>query len=97
MVPDEPLMRSGAEGVSLGGAMRSRRRELRLTQQDLADLAEVGVRLVHEVERDADTVQLRNLLKLLTALGWHLELAVGATSRVATGTVTAAPGARAVR
>lgn len=65
-------------------AVRQRRRALRLSQQDLADLAEVGVRLVHEVEHDTDRVQLHNLLRLLHALGLHLEVAAGAAARVDT-------------
>jgi len=83
--------------LSLGQAIRDRRRALGLTQQDLADLADVGVRLVHEVERDATSVQLRNLLKLLDVLGLHLELAVGATARVGTSAVTAVAGVDPVR
>jgi HTH-type transcriptional regulator/antitoxin HipB len=79
--PDLP---QGAERSSLGATLRQRRRALRLSQQDLADLAEVGVRLVHEVEHDTDRVQLRNLLRLLHALGLHLQVAPGAADRVVT-------------
>ena len=70
---------------SLGVALRARRRSLDLTQEELADLAGVGLRLVHEVEHDKDTVQLVNLLRLLGALGLHLELTPGAADRVQTG------------
>ena len=70
---------------SLGAALRARRRTLDLTQEELADLAGVGLRLVHEVEHDKDTVQLVNLLRLLGALGLHLELTPGAADRVQTG------------
>lgn len=62
---------------TLGVAVRARRRELGLTQQDLADLAGVGVRLVHEVENDHQAVQLSKLTALLDALGLHLQLAPG--------------------
>lgn len=67
---------------SLGAVVRSRRRALRLTQEDLADIAGVGLRLVHEVEHDKDTVRLNNLVRLLRALGLHLELAPGAADHV---------------
>lgn len=77
-------LRQSTEENSLGTAVRERRRALRLSQQDLADLAGVGVRLVHEVEHDTDRVQLRNLLRLLHALGLHLEVAPGAVARVVT-------------
>ena len=70
---------------SLGAALRARRRTLDLTQEELADLAGVGLRLVHEVEHDKDTVQLVNLLRLLSALGLHLELTPGAADLVQTG------------
>lgn len=39
---------------------------------------------VHEVEHDKDTVQLVNLLRLLNALGLHLELSAGAADTVVT-------------
>lgn len=74
-----------SSGPSLGAALRARRRTLDLTQEELADLAGVGLRLVHEVEHDKDTVQLVNLLRLLGALGLHLELTPGAADRVQTG------------
>ncbi len=70
---------------SLGAAQRARRRTHNLTQEELADLAGVGLRLVHEVEHDKDTVQLVNLLRLLGALGLHLDLKQGAADRVRTG------------
>lgn len=90
-------LRSSTDVLSLGQAIRGRRRAQHLTQRDLADLADVGVRLVHEVEQDAATVQLRNLLRLLAALGFHLELAAGAKAQVGTSAVTAVAGVNAVR
>lgn len=60
--------------LRLGQALRERRRHLGLSQQDLADLADVGVRLVHEVERGSTGVRLANLLRLLDALGLALAL-----------------------
>ncbi len=62
---------------TLGAAVRARRRELRLKQQDLADLAGVGVRLVHELENDHNAIRLDKLTAMLDALGLHLELARG--------------------
>jgi len=68
-------VREDAEAdVLLGRVLRQRRRHLGLSQQDLADLADVGVRLVHEVERGSTGVRLVNLLRLLRALGLTLEL-----------------------
>jgi HTH-type transcriptional regulator/antitoxin HipB len=50
---------------------------LQLTQQDMADLADVSVRFVHEVERGKPGVRLDKLRAVLRALGLHLELAPG--------------------
>lgn len=68
-------LRSSAD--SWGSVLRARRRALDLTQEELADLAGVGLRLVHEVEHDKETVQLVNLLRLVRVLGLHLELRPG--------------------
>jgi HTH-type transcriptional regulator/antitoxin HipB len=64
-------------GSELGRALRGRRRDLQLTQQDVADLAEVSVRFLHELERGKPGVRLDKLLAVLRALGLHLELAPG--------------------
>ncbi|MGE0786638.1 MAG: type II toxin-antitoxin system Y4mF family antitoxin [Sandaracinaceae bacterium] len=61
----------------LGRAVRARRRRLALTQQDLADLASVSVRFVHELERGKNTVQLAQLLQVLGALGMGLTVRAG--------------------
>jgi y4mF family transcriptional regulator len=85
MTPEQAHPRSNADlRTTLGDLVRGRRRTLGLTQQDLADLADVGVRLVHEVEHDADAVQMKNVVRLLAALGLHLEVAAGARDRVGT-------------
>jgi HTH-type transcriptional regulator / antitoxin HipB len=63
-------------------ALRARRRHLGLTQEDAADLAGVSVRFVHELEAGKGTVRLATLLRLLHALGLHLELHPGAGTEV---------------
>ncbi|GAC1441322.1 MAG: hypothetical protein NVSMB55_08780 [Mycobacteriales bacterium] len=68
------------EGSELGQALRDRRRDLRLTQQDVADLAEVSVRFLHELERGKPGVRFDKLLAVLRALGLHLQLAPGVDS-----------------
>lgn len=74
-----PPLRSSADiATSMGAAVRARRRALGLTQEDVADLADVGLRLVHAIEHDSDTVQLNNLLRVLYAVGLHLRLGPGA-------------------
>ena len=63
--------------AALGAALRRRRQELGLRQQELADLAEVSVRFVHDVEHGKPTVQLAQLLCVLDALGLRMTIAPG--------------------
>lgn len=65
--------------------LRSRRKELGLTQQALADLAGVGVVLVIELEKGKSTVRLDRLLAVLHALGLRLSLERGAGGLVVGG------------
>lgn len=67
-----------------GVALRSRRKALGLTQEDLADLADVSLRFVHELEHGKQTVQLDKLLAVLNALGWHLAIAPGSAPGITT-------------
>lgn len=57
--------------------VRGRRRALELTQLDVADLAGVGVRFVHELERGDTGVRLDKLLAVLEVLGLVLEVRPG--------------------
>lgn len=71
------VVRSSAD---LGAVIRDRRKQLALTQLDLAGLANSGNRFVVEVENGKPTVQLQKVLDLVQLLG--LELVVRAkTSR----------------
>lgn len=65
---------------ALGAAIRARRKLLRLTQQQLADLAAVGVVFIHEAEQGKATMQLDKLLQVLEALGLQLRLTEGSPS-----------------
>jgi y4mF family transcriptional regulator len=67
---------------TLGSSIHLRRRALRLTQQDLSDLSGVALRVVHDLEHDKETVQLNTLLKVLSTLGLHLQLARGPANTV---------------
>ncbi|WP_159501783.1 type II toxin-antitoxin system Y4mF family antitoxin [Microbacterium sp. 18062] len=60
--------------------LKARRRRLGLTQQDLADLAGVSARSVHEVERGKATVRLDVLTAVATALGLELTLTLRGTT-----------------
>jgi HTH-type transcriptional regulator / antitoxin HipB len=66
-------MRSNTDQMrELGSLLRARRKELNLTQQDVADLADVGVRLVHELEHGSEAAKLGNVRKVLRVLGFRL-------------------------
>ncbi|WP_276651348.1 helix-turn-helix transcriptional regulator [Corynebacterium vitaeruminis] len=59
---------------SIGDTARTRRKELLLTQSDLAELAMVSERFVRELESGKPTVRLDKVSAVLAVLG--LELAV---------------------
>jgi transcriptional regulator with XRE-family HTH domain len=58
----------------LGRAIRTRRRELRLTQQTVADLTGVNRVVVGQLEHGKSTVQLRIVLLIVQVLGMEIEL-----------------------
>ena len=58
----------------LGQALRSARKQLALTQPQLALAAGVGVRVVVELEAGKPTVRLVQVLRVIDALGGTLQL-----------------------
>lgn len=82
----EPYVRADMI-LALGAAVRARRRELRLRQSELADLAGVSERLVHAIEHGKSTVQLDKLIDVLDAVGLHLRIHRGGAPWVITGPV----------
>lgn len=69
-----PISRPPTSSVpeEIGAEIRRRRRRLRLTQQDAADLAGVNRRLVSEVERGRAAVTLHRLIAICDAVGLDL-------------------------
>lgn len=59
----------------LGAALRSARKQLGLTQPQLALAAGVGVRFVVDLEAGKPTVRLENVLRVIDALGGQLHVA----------------------
>jgi DNA-binding XRE family transcriptional regulator len=57
-----------------GRAVLARRRELRLTQEQLSFVVGVHRRVIGELERGKATVQLRIAIDIATALGLNVEL-----------------------
>jgi len=60
--------------ASLGQAVRHARKQLNLTQPQLALAAGVGVRFIVELEAGKPTVRLESVLRVLNALGGELQV-----------------------
>ena len=61
--------------MNIGHEIRKRRQELRLTQQSLADMSGVSVRLIKSIEGDYANPSMRTVDKLLKTLGLTLAIA----------------------
>jgi HTH-type transcriptional regulator / antitoxin HipB len=57
----------------LGELIRRRRRQLGLTQTEVAEVADTNLRFVSELERGKPTARLENVLRVLATLGIELE------------------------
>lgn len=62
--------------MDLGATVQERRKDLRLTQQQLADLSGTSERFVRALERGKPTVQLNHVVAVLDALGLELRAEV---------------------
>jgi HTH-type transcriptional regulator/antitoxin HipB len=72
----------GPYGDTFATAVRSRRRQLRLRQDELADLAGVSERFVYALESGKQSVQLDKVIAVLSALGLHLEVHRGGATGI---------------
>lgn len=61
--------------MNIGYEIRKRRQELRLTQQSLADMSGVSVRMIKSIEGDYANPSMRTVDKLLKTLGLTLAIA----------------------
>lgn len=52
-----------------GNIIRAKRKELGLTQSDLAQLSGVGLRFISELERGKETIRLGYAIKIASNLG----------------------------
>lgn len=62
--------------MGLGATVRERRKDLRLTQQQLADLSGTSERFVRALEQGKPTVQLKHVVAVLDTLGLELRAEV---------------------
>jgi putative transcriptional regulator len=60
--------------TEFGGALRKRRRELNLAQQDIANVIGVNRRVIGELEGGKGTVQLKIAIEAARAVGLDLQL-----------------------
>jgi y4mF family transcriptional regulator len=60
--------------ADLGAVVRRRRKEVQLTQAELAEVAGVGVRFVSELERGKPTAEMHKVLQVLSVLGVDLQV-----------------------
>ena len=58
----------------LGEALRAARKQLGLTQPQLALAAGVGIRFIVDLEAGKATVRLENILRVIDALGGEIQL-----------------------
>ena len=58
----------------LGDALRAARKQLGLTQPQLALAAGVGVRFIVDLEAGKPTLRLQNVLRVIDALGGEIQL-----------------------
>lgn len=68
----------------LGDVLRAARRQLGLTQPQLALAAGVGVRFIVDLEAGKPTLRLENVLRVIDALGGKINL-TGLPSAIAEG------------
>jgi HTH-type transcriptional regulator/antitoxin HipB len=68
--------RAGAVAAA-GAVVRARRKDLGLTQEEVAELAGVSARTLHAIEAGKVTIRLDALLAVLSALGLQLRLERG--------------------
>ncbi|AXE21869.1 transcriptional regulator (plasmid) [Runella rosea] len=62
--------------IQLGETIRQRRQRLDIRQNDLADLAEIGLRTVIAVENGTGNPSFQTLTKIVEVLGLELNLTV---------------------
>ncbi|MEA2108132.1 MAG: helix-turn-helix transcriptional regulator [Pseudomonadota bacterium] len=60
----------------LGAAIHARRRQLKVTQKDLAMTCGTGLRFIIDLEKGKPTCQIGKILQVLHALGLKLQITI---------------------
>ncbi|NLF19539.1 MAG: helix-turn-helix transcriptional regulator [Lentisphaerae bacterium] len=63
--------------AQLGAAIRARRRELGVTQNDVAMASGTGLRFIIDVEKGKPTCQTGKMLQVLQSLGLDVSVGIG--------------------
>lgn len=58
---------------ALGSSVRTQRKERRLTQLEVAELADVSDRFLRELEHGKPTAEIGKVIEVLAVLGYDLE------------------------
>lgn len=65
--------------MKLRDLMKNRRKVLSLSQQDLAEMAQIGIATVKDIERGKGNPSLSTIMKILDVLGIEIEYRVRKT------------------
>lgn len=60
--------------IQLGATIRTRRKQLKVTQKDLALTCGTGLRFIIDLEKGKPTCQIGKILQVLRALGLKLQI-----------------------
>ena len=60
--------------VQIGAAIRAKRKQLKVTQKDLAMTCGTGLRFIIDVEKGKPTCEIGKILQVLQALGLKLQI-----------------------
>jgi HTH-type transcriptional regulator / antitoxin HipB len=72
LLPIDPMI--VRTSIDLGNALRARRRELGLAQEEISGVVGVNRRVIGELERGKGTVQLQIAMEVARVLGLDIEL-----------------------
>ncbi|WP_026210106.1 helix-turn-helix domain-containing protein [Flexithrix dorotheae] len=58
----------------IGSTIRERRKFLKITQEDLADISEISERTLRDIEKGIGNPELQSLIKICEVLGLTIEV-----------------------
>jgi len=74
LFPEREFMKTVNDTIELGAQLRTARKQLGLTQPQLAMATGVGIRFIVDLEAGKPTVQLALVLRVVDALGGNVAL-----------------------